>query len=429
MYCYFASFCQISRPDGCSWTQSDDDNDGIVNEHDKCPESDSNDCSPFHWIRYISDLDSSILFCNYPEFTSSQIILPCRSHDGSHGQGETAGYVYNITDLKLNKVIPRVTKSSYSPHSNLLAVIVSGDYNPNEKFRIYEASNLTLIGEYSANGSVIGIKWNNSGDDFLIEINRGGSYIGYVQKYVIGTNEIVNLSTPIQDNDNYTSIDYSSPEWPRYSPNGEILYDLQEEQIDNKITRRLILEYTKNGSVQIIDPSYRESRIHMPVFKHTSDIFAAKKDSPQTDGVFEIYIGDYDNDGVSFLEDRCFHTGLGAAVDNFGCSESQLDSDGDLVPNSVDSCPKTTYGEHVDDFGCSWAESDYDSDGLLNSYDDCPTVYLFDCGQNGTEYYAGPRVITEKEPDPWMFLPGGRTEFIYHCSLGFTNNSALFLLI
>lgn len=103
---------------------------------------------------------------------------------------------------------------------------------------------------------------------------------------------------------------------------------------------------------------------------------------------------------------------------NFISAEPVNDLDRDGIQDDLDYCPETTYGEYVDDFGCSWGESDYDSDGLLNSYDDCPTVYLFDCGQNGTEYYAGPRVITEKEHDPWMFLPGGRTEFIYHCSLG-----------
>lgn len=364
---------------GCSWIQTDADDDGIVNEYDKCPESASNDCSPFHWMRYSANPDSSILYCSFPEFTSSQIVIPCHSHDGSHGAGTMGGYVYNLTDLTLDKILPRVTKSSYSPKSDLLAVMVSGTQNPNEKFSIYEATNLNLLGEFSANGSVIGFKWNNSGNDVLIEINRGGNYVGFVQKYLVETNEIIDLSTPIQDYENYSStIDPTSPSaslnWPRISPNGEISYELEEEEIDGAIypARRLVLEYTNNNSTEVFYPSYRESRINVPVFKHTSDIFAALKDGPQTTGVFEIYIGDYDNDGVNFLEDQCFHTGFGSAVDVFGCSTHQLDSDGDLVPNSVDICPETIHGEYVDRFGCSWSESDYDVDGYENRIDVCP---------------------------------------------------------
>ena len=54
------------------------------------------------------------------------------------------------------------------------------------------------------------------------------------------------------------------------------------------------------------------------------------------------------------------HT-FGESVDANGCSQSQLDDDGDNVVNSLDQCPNAPAGESVDSTGCSkWLDDDGD---------------------------------------------------------------------
>ena len=327
---------------GCSFIQNDEDNDGILNEHDKCPESVTNICSPYYWVHEERGIG---MWCSTPEFTKTQLVIPCKQNDGGHGGGETGGYVYNLDNLNLDKIIPRVTRSSYSEQSDLLAVVVSGDSNPNEKFRIYDGKTLELLGEYSANGSVTGITWNNSGDDFIIEINRGGNHVGYVQKYVVSTSEILDFELE-GNQDNYTAYGTDLnrwPVWPKHSPDGAILYDLEEDpDYHASVLIRLKLEYIERNSTQIFysgnrDPDliYRSwISIQAPEFKQTSDMFAMSNG-----GGFEIFIGDYDGDGINFVHDQCYHTQQYLKVDKNGCSLDQLDSDGDLVPDSIDYYP------------------------------------------------------------------------------------------
>lgn len=58
---------------------------------------------------------------------------------------------------------------------------------------------------------------------------------------------------------------------------------------------------------------------------------------------------DSDGDGVPDSRDRCPNTPKGAPVDEHGCP---LDSDGDGVPDYKDNCPGTPKGAKVDPSGC-----------------------------------------------------------------------------
>ena len=51
-------------------------------------------------------------------------------------------------------------------------------------------------------------------------------------------------------------------------------------------------------------------------------------------------------------DDLCPNTPIGEPVDANGCSQSQLDSDGDGVMDSDDFCPTTPIGETVNSDGC-----------------------------------------------------------------------------
>ena len=58
-----------------------------------------------------------------------------------------------------------------------------------------------------------------------------------------------------------------------------------------------------------------------------------------------------------------------------GCSQSQVDDDGDAVANDdADQCPNTPAGESVDAQGCAQAERDDDGDGVANDIDQCPNT-------------------------------------------------------
>ena len=74
--------------------------------------------------------------------------------------------------------------------------------------------------------------------------------------------------------------------------------------------------------------------------------------------------------------DLCRNTPAGEAVDTNGCSASQLDGDLDGVPDSLDACPDTPAGESVDTVGCSGSQEDEDSDGVMDAFDACPGTSL-----------------------------------------------------
>ncbi len=74
--------------------------------------------------------------------------------------------------------------------------------------------------------------------------------------------------------------------------------------------------------------------------------------------------------------DLCPNTPFGQAVDSTGCSENQLDDDGDGITNNLDVCPNTPAGEAVNFNGCSDTELDGDLDGVKDAYDDCVATPL-----------------------------------------------------
>ncbi|GJM24396.1 MAG: hypothetical protein DHS20C16_08110 [Phycisphaerae bacterium] len=83
---------------------------------------------------------------------------------------------------------------------------------------------------------------------------------------------------------------------------------------------------------------------------------------------------DGDGDGVADGSDDCADTPTGEAVDENGCSESQLDDDDDGVFNDADICADTPSGETVNAAGCSASQLDSDGDGVTNDVDTCPNT-------------------------------------------------------
>ncbi|HSP56310.1 MAG TPA: thrombospondin type 3 repeat-containing protein, partial [Dehalococcoidia bacterium] len=106
---------------------------------------------------------------------------------------------------------------------------------------------------------------------------------------------------------------------------------------------------------------------------------------------------DVAGDGVANTADVCPSTQVGAAVDGAGCSNAQVDGDGDGVCNTspssggpagctgVDLRPGTATGAPVDTSGCSDAQADPDQDGFCSpntsagpsgctGIDNCPTA-------------------------------------------------------
>jgi hypothetical protein len=91
----------------------------------------------------------------------------------------------------------------------------------------------------------------------------------------------------------------------------------------------------------------------------------------------------FDADGDGFGDnangnnpDLCPNTPFGDSVDSTGCSASQLDDDMDGVYNDLDACPLTPAGEIVDSSGCSGSQKDSDNDGVMDLYDSCPFTPL-----------------------------------------------------
>lgn len=70
--------------------------------------------------------------------------------------------------------------------------------------------------------------------------------------------------------------------------------------------------------------------------------------------VYEVIASDdFDQDGVSILDDKCLNTLVDATVDENGCSQAELDDDGDSVLNNADQCPETDVNDvSIDDVGC-----------------------------------------------------------------------------
>ena len=83
---------------------------------------------------------------------------------------------------------------------------------------------------------------------------------------------------------------------------------------------------------------------------------------------------DGDMDGVSDADDACPDTPAGETVDNVGCSSSQEDADNDGVMDAFDACPNTPLGAVVDGAGCATSQLDTDGDTITDDRDQCPTT-------------------------------------------------------
>ncbi|MBN2866075.1 MAG: OmpA family protein [Thiotrichales bacterium] len=91
------------------------------------------------------------------------------------------------------------------------------------------------------------------------------------------------------------------------------------------------------------------------------------KDDPK---VVSTLYKDLDQDGVEDRIDHCLNTGVGYAVDEFGC---ELDTDKDGIYDRFDQCPGTPLNTPVNFLGC---EGDQDKDRVLDSKDECPNTPL-----------------------------------------------------
>ena len=111
-----------------------------------------------------------------------------------------------------------------------------------------------------------------------------------------------------------------------------------------------------------------------------SDSLDACPDTPAGEPVDNVGCSssqeDADNDGVMDAFDACANTPLGAVVDAAGCAQSQLDTDGDTITDDRDQCPTTTAGTPVNGVGCAATERDTDADGVVDASDVCDATPL-----------------------------------------------------
>ena len=91
------------------------------------------------------------------------------------------------------------------------------------------------------------------------------------------------------------------------------------------------------------------------------------------------YTQQQDSDGDGYGDnpsgvnpDHCPNSPIGATVDSDGCASSELDDDNDGVTNDLDTCPNTPGGEVADVIGCSDSQKDGDMDGVSDALDICP---------------------------------------------------------
>ncbi|MBR9812965.1 hypothetical protein GYB61_03790 [bacterium] len=98
------------------------------------------------------------------------------------------------------------------------------------------------------------------------------------------------------------------------------------------------------------------------------------------DGGIGDATGDADGDGIENADDICAGTSVGSVVATNGCAiDAGNDDDADGVANDIggpsfraDACPDTPAGELSDEFGCSATQRDTDGDGVVDASDQCP---------------------------------------------------------
>lgn len=81
---------------------------------------------------------------------------------------------------------------------------------------------------------------------------------------------------------------------------------------------------------------------------------------------------DSDGDYVVDSDDNCPGTDSGLSVDVDGCGDNQRDTDDDGTNDADDTCPETPAEEQANSFGCSASQWDSDNDGVFDSLDVFP---------------------------------------------------------
>ncbi len=81
---------------------------------------------------------------------------------------------------------------------------------------------------------------------------------------------------------------------------------------------------------------------------------------------------DTDGDDVVDADDNCPDTDSELEVDVFGCGDNQRDTDNDGINDSVDTCTGTPTDEDANSYGCSASQWDSDNDGVVDSLDAFP---------------------------------------------------------
>ena len=173
---------------------------------------------------------------------------------------------------------------------------------------------------------------------------------GEEYKYYIAT---LNLETSEMDFFDTYSNYWGSPNYN--SSDTEIIYNYRDSNYNRSVLSREIENY--------INPTLNETALYI---------------SEAEWGVaFNQGLRDFDQDGVIDDYDLCPNSPAGAAIDESGCSLSQLDTDKDDVYEDLDNCILEFNPDQLDTDGDGTGDEcdeDDDGDGVVDERDLCPNT-------------------------------------------------------
>ena len=387
---------------GCSWTQLDDDGDLIPNGMDTQPNN------PLVGIvnagvRYnLETLSSSYQvqnhngggagvvidsprpdYCNhtpdmqvYKNITTGQIALQCKII--LTGAINDTGYylTYDENDwIQLTENIDPIIYGDWTNDEGNFVPDDSQDRRTNTVLQLFDG----IEGDFNGDGND---DYFDSNCVLWIGLDQDGA--NFIQQENIFLPSEICLNTisqrPIQPHPIVQIADMDNDGFD------DIVWSWTDPSSDKQIRDYIEIYYFSEFGIDEISPKMwlstgapEESRIRsLYVFDHDNDgdldiYFRAKYFAMYWEQVIKnLDFPDLDNDGISDSSDLCNGTIPSQSVNEQGCALYQLDTDNDGVDDSLDICSGTTTDLTVNANGCNLTQLDSDGDGLSDALDICP---------------------------------------------------------